>query len=105
MRFSAQPALNLNFSSDTLLNLKQQAMRQPTKNKLRADISELRTELMRCICQLPEGDLKKRLAAKFPDYYIMPMIDKYGGNSFLEIMEEIGKQPHIPGCKFNWFES
>lgn len=80
-------------------------MKQPTKKQLKDRISDLQSELFRAIAGLPDGELKKRLAAKYPDYFFIKMTDKYSNTNFLEIMEEIGKQPPNNTGQFIWYES
>lgn len=79
-------------------------MKAPTKKQLKDKISDLQSELFRAIAGLPDGELKKRLAAKYPDYFFITMTDKYSSISFIEIMEEIGKQPPNNTGQFIWYE-
>lgn len=79
-------------------------MRQKTKKQLREEIHELRNELFRSIGQLPNGELKKSLSQKYPDYYVINYIDKYGNENFTPFLDSLGRQPENNTGGFRWFE-
>jgi len=80
-------------------------MRKPTKKQLRDKISELQNDLFRSIAGLPDGELKQKMAAKYPDYFFVKMLDKYGSTPFVEEMLEIFSiQPANETGDFFWYE-
>lgn len=79
-------------------------MRTQTKQELRNEISELKCELFRSICELPDGQLKTKLSERYPDYCKIKLIDKYATISFLDVRDEINKHPINNTGKFYYFE-
>lgn len=80
-------------------------MRQKTKKQLRDEISELRNELFRSIGELPDGELKKRLSSKYPDYYLISYLDKYGNDNFDWLLKTFGGMKPVYTGEFYYFES
>lgn len=81
-------------------------MNKPTKKQLRDKISELQNDLYRSIAGLPDGELRKKMASKYPDYYVMAYIDKYGTTNFIDEFYKIASsQPVNEIGNFMWFEN
>ncbi len=80
-------------------------MKQPTKQQLRVSIEDLKRDIYKCIGHIPDGELKKTLQEKYPQWFAAALVEKYGDSGKDLFIEMFGKEAEtIIDREFHWFE-